>query len=149
MELKLSTQDCKGSRTGGYFPIFGSIEWQSFGGIKGRSETHHPLSRESLVFWPWPSAPSLSFCGAQDLSVYVAPSLEQLQARIAGKESVWCGWDRFFGTANMECAAHVSPFGESYIAVADQNGAGRLQAGVMSSLLDDHMVLSNEYIASC
>lgn len=59
----------------------------------------------------------------------MAPDLEQLQRRIENKESVWCGWDRFFGASDTECVTRISPFGQTLVAVADSKGTQRLQSG--------------------
>ena len=60
----------------------------------------------------------------------MAPDLEQLKRRIENRESVWCGWDRFLGTSDIECVARISPFGQTLVAVADSKGAQRLQSGI-------------------
>lgn len=70
----------------------------------------------------------------QDLRTYVAPDLEQLQRRIDNKESVWCGWDRFFGASDTECVTRISPFGQTLVAVADAKGTQRLQSGASTNM---------------
>ncbi|CAL8462177.1 g1708 [Coccomyxa elongata] len=74
-------------------------------------------------------AVNLRWNRGKDLRTYVAPDLEQLQRRIEKKESVWCGWDRFFGASDTECVTRVSPFGQTLVAVADSKGTQRLQSG--------------------
>ncbi|BDA46042.1 probable nuclear envelope integral membrane protein 1 [Coccomyxa sp. Obi] len=74
-------------------------------------------------------AVNLRWNRGKDLRTYVAPDLEQLQRRIDNKESVWCGWDRFFGASDTECVTRISPFGQTLVAVADSKGTQRLQSG--------------------
>lgn len=49
----------------------------------------------------------------------MAPDLAELERRIEKREKVWCGWEHFLGGPDNECRARVTPFGESFIAVAD------------------------------
>ena len=68
-------------------------------------------------------------CG-QDVGVYVAPDVGQLERRIDRKERVWCGWEHFLGGPDNECIAHVTPFGQSIIAVADHKDKNTFRTGV-------------------
>lgn len=65
----------------------------------------------------------------QDVAVYVAPNLAELERRIEKREKVWCGWERFLGGPDNECRARVTPFGESFIAVADHKDQSHFRTG--------------------
>ncbi len=69
-------------------------------------------------------------CCEQDVGVYVAPDLGQLERRIDKKERVWCGWEHFLGGPDNECTAHVNPFGQNFIAIADHRHKSLFSAGV-------------------
>ncbi len=68
-------------------------------------------------------------CCEQDVGVYVAPDLGQLERRIDRKERVWCGWEHFLGGPDNECMAHVNPFGQSVIAIADHKDKSHFKTG--------------------
>ena len=67
--------------------------------------------------------------------MYVAPDLGQLERRIDKKERVWCGWEHFLGGPDNECTAHVNPFGESVIAIADNKDKNHFTTGMHLPLL--------------
>jgi len=71
-----------------------------------------------------------TLCCEQDVGVYVAPDLGQLERRIDRKEKVWCGWEHFLGGPDNECTAHVNPFGQNFIAIADHRHRSLFSAGV-------------------
>ena len=82
----------------------------------------------------------LCYMGAQDPHAYAATGLEQLQQKVQKGESQWCGLSRFFGRSDRECVLTVSPFGETYIALALQHphtspGKLSLNASALAPLL--------------
>lgn len=54
--------------------------------------------------------------------MFVARAEEDLAARVAAHESVWCGWQRWAGSAPGACAVRVSPFGATHVALAGPRG---------------------------
>ena len=73
---------------------------------------------------------SRQLCGCvQDVGVYVAPDVRQLELKVNNKERVWCGWEHFLGGPDNECAARIPPFGRTLVAVADHKDRSHFSAG--------------------